>query len=99
MTDPPEDAAESSRRVEESYDRVAEEYTRRVSSELSQKPFDRDILGRFASRTRTQGAVCDVGCGPGHVTAYLQSLGVDVRGVDVSAAMVSIAAKVHSNIP
>src|SRR5262249_48634553 len=72
---------------------------RRLLGELDHKPFDREILGRFASRTKSLGVVCDVGCGPGHVAAYLRGLGVDVHGVDVSAAMVSIAAKLNSNIP
>src|SRR5262249_48253394 len=44
-----------------SYDHVAEEYARRRSSELDHRPFDREILERFASRTKPQSAACDVG--------------------------------------
>ncbi|CAN5559518.1 class I SAM-dependent methyltransferase [soil metagenome] len=29
------------------------------------------------------GAVLDVGCGPGHLTAHLRSLGVDATGIDL----------------
>ena len=29
------------------------------------------------------GAVLDVGCGPGHITAYLNSLDVDATGIDL----------------
>lgn len=29
------------------------------------------------------GAVLDLGCGPGHITDYLRSLGVDARGIDL----------------
>ncbi|MEL7210287.1 MAG: class I SAM-dependent methyltransferase [Actinomycetota bacterium] len=35
--------------------------------------------------------MADLGCGPGHVTTFLRSLGVDAVGLDVSARMVSIA--------
>jgi 2-polyprenyl-3-methyl-5-hydroxy-6-metoxy-1,4-benzoquinol methylase len=71
-----------------SYDRVADEYMRRIFDELQHKPFDRELLDQFSSRVRESGPVCDLGCGPGHVTKYLHEHGVDVSGMDLSPAMV-----------
>jgi SAM-dependent methyltransferase len=72
------------------YDRVADEYAQRFYNELKGKPFDRELLDRFASLVG-DGRVCDVGCGPGHVTRYLRERGCDAFGVDLSARMVEVA--------
>jgi len=73
----------------ESYDTVAEDYAIRVGQLFDQEPIGRAMLAAFAEQVR--GAVVDVGCGPGHVTAHLASLGLDVAGVDLSPKMVEIA--------
>jgi len=85
--------------IRESYDRLAEEYTRRISDELQHKPLDRELLDRFAQLTKGQGEVCDMGCGPGHVARYLRDAGASVFGVDLSPAMVDQARKLNSDIP
>ena len=41
------------------------------------------------------GAVLDVGCGPGHLTAHLRSLGVDATGIDPVPAFVDHARVTH----
>jgi SAM-dependent methyltransferase len=74
-----------------SYDRVADEYVRRISDELKDKPLDRQLLDRFAKSVRNLGSVCDMGCGPGHVARYLHEHGVKVCGVDISTEMVKRA--------
>jgi trans-aconitate methyltransferase len=74
-----------------SYDLVADVYVRRIFGELQHKPLDRQLLDRFAARVRDFGPVCDMGCGPGHITRYLQDYGVEVCGVDLSPAMVERA--------
>ena len=56
------------------YDLVAPRYAERFVGELDHKPFDRALLERFAARWRPVAAdlpVCDLGCGPGHIGAYL----------------------------
>ena len=53
--------------IRKSYDELADEYTRRIFDELRQKPFDRQLLDRFAADVAEIGEVCDMGCGPGHV--------------------------------
>lgn len=79
------------RAIRANYDRLAEQYAVHLFDELHQKPFDRELLTRFAEQTRTRGKVCDIGCGPGHVTRFLHDLQVSVFGVDVSSAMVAEA--------
>ena len=74
-----------------SYDEVAAEYTRRIADELDHKPFDRDLLDRFAAIFDTDDTVCDVGCGPAHVARYLSQRGVKVIGIDLSPEMVAQA--------
>ncbi|MFD6069421.1 MULTISPECIES: class I SAM-dependent DNA methyltransferase [Amycolatopsis] len=73
----------------ESYDTVAEDYAARIGPLFDQEPISRAMLAAFAEQVR--GPVADVGCGPGHVTAHLASLGLDVTGVDLSPKMVDIA--------
>lgn len=93
-------AGEPSRgEVRASYDRVAEEYARRIAGELAHKPLDRELLDRFAERVRGAGPVADVGCGPGHVARYLAGRGVDVFGLDLSPAMVEQARALHPGVP
>src|SRR5262245_44653215 len=85
--------------VEASSDHVTQQYTETFVAELARKPFDRQLLHAFADRVRDQGMVCDLGCGPGHVARYLKDWGVEVWGVDVSAAMVQCATQRHPDIP
>lgn len=82
-----------------SYDAVAPAYAREVAGELDGKPFDRALLDRFAARVAGAGLAGDVGCGPGHVAAYLHARGVEVLGVDLSAGMVDEARRLHPDVP
>ena len=77
-----------------SYDAVADVYAQKFFDELSRKPFDRDLLARFAQRC-PPGLVLDIGCGPGHVGRFLSDLGLDVTGVDLSPEMVRAARKLN----
>ncbi|HET9493479.1 MAG TPA: class I SAM-dependent methyltransferase [Chloroflexia bacterium] len=73
------------------YDPVATEYARRFLHELDYKPWDCALLDRFAALVAGKSRVMDIGTGPGQVAAYLHSRGLDVFGVDLSAAMVAQA--------
>jgi SAM-dependent methyltransferase len=73
------------------YDRVAEAYAAQFSDELSHKPLDRGLLFALADELRGRGVVADLGCGPGHVAAWLAERGVTAVGVDLSPAMVAEA--------
>jgi SAM-dependent methyltransferase len=85
--------------LEHGYDSVAETYAERISGELAHKPFDRDLLTRFAGLLHPPGPVCDLGCGPGHIARYLHACGLDVFGIDLSSAMVAQARALNPDIP
>jgi SAM-dependent methyltransferase len=85
--------------IRESYDRLAEEYTRRIADELRHKPLDRALLDRFAEQTKGRGDVCDMGCGPGHVARYLRDAGASVFGLDLSPGMLLQARNLNPDIP
>ena len=84
--------------IREGYDRLADEYTRRLFRELEQKPFDRQLLNRFAAEVACHGEVCDMGCGPGHVARYLRDLGTAVFGLDLSPRMLDEARRLNPDI-
>ncbi|MHC4908128.1 MAG: class I SAM-dependent methyltransferase [Planctomycetota bacterium] len=75
------------------YDKIARDYAKALRHQLDAKPFDRDLLGRFCAELPAGARVADLGCGPGHVTSYLASLGVDVTGLDISRGMVEEAGR------
>lgn len=78
-----------------SYDAVADEYTARIAAELQHKPFDRELLDRFAEQVRDLGVVADIGCGPGHVARHLHDRGVRVVGIDLSPRMIECARRLN----
>jgi len=78
-----------------SYDRVAEHYAAEYFDELSRKPFDCDLLTRFAQGLPRNARVCDVGSGPGHIARYLANQGFAVTGIDLSSAMVTTARRLN----
>ena len=84
--------------LEASYDRVAEEFADEFRAELERKPFDRDLLDRFAESVRGRGTVCEIGCGPGQVARRLRDRGVEMCGVDLSAEMVRQARRLNPDI-
>jgi SAM-dependent methyltransferase len=73
------------------YDRVAEEYAARIAGELAGKPIDRALLACFVEQVGGLGLIADIGCGPGHVAAYMHELGAQVVEIDLSPEMVAIA--------
>jgi SAM-dependent methyltransferase len=84
--------------VRESYDSAAEAYAEHLATELTQKPLDRHLLNRFAEEVRGRGLVADLGCGPGHVTRYLQEQGVTTLGIDLSEQMIKVARRLNPGI-
>ena len=74
-----------------SYDRVAADYTARIADELAGKPLDRALLHAFAEQVGALGPICDLGCGPGHVAAFLAAAGSAVEGIDLSSGMIEQA--------
>ena len=83
-------AAARDRRVTSTYTETAEAYANELLDELDRKPFDRWLLERLADLA-SGGPVADVGCGPGHVAAYLTLAGAEVTGFDLAPGMVAEA--------
>jgi ubiquinone/menaquinone biosynthesis C-methylase UbiE len=84
--------------IRDSYDTLAKEYAAHLFGELKDKPFDQELLDRFASEVRGRGEVCDMGCGPGQVTRYLHEAGVTMFGLDLSPGMLEQARKLNPAI-
>jgi len=83
-----------------SYDTVAVSYAGQTREALESAPYLRSALALFAELASESGAgpVADVGCGPGHVTAHLSGLGLDVFGIDLSPAMIDVARREHPTL-
>jgi ubiquinone/menaquinone biosynthesis C-methylase UbiE len=84
--------------IQKSYDGIADEYARHLYSELDNKPLDRELLTRFAARVKGQGAICDMGCGPGHIARFLHDAGTNVLGLDLSSRMIEEARRLNPEI-
>jgi SAM-dependent methyltransferase len=86
------------------YDMASERYVQFVGTEISaatECAMDQSLLVAFTGLV-TQGTVqrvADLGCGPGRVAAFMAARGLDVFGVDVSRAMITIARGAHPHIP
>ena len=80
------------------YDALADVYAKEYCNELDKKPFDRERLERFAQKVSSGLPICDLGCGPGHLAAHLNSLGAEVLGIDLSPGMIAEAEKRYPHI-
>jgi len=79
-----------------SYDAVADNYTEFVAGLLEGNPMMRAVLAAFAELV--DGPVVEAGCGPGHITNYLASLGVEIHGIDLAPRMVEIARSAYPEL-
>jgi SAM-dependent methyltransferase len=84
----------------EAYDAAAPTYAQLFRDTLRDRPLDRAILGAFAevASASGDGQVADLGCGPGHITAYLDELGLAAFGVDASPAMIKLARQAYPGL-
>jgi len=82
------------------YDTVAASYHELLRDHLAEKVYDRAVLSAFAEQVRKldNHSVVDAGCGPGRIAAYLAAAGLDVRGIDLSPAMVAVAQSAYPSI-
>lgn len=81
--------------VRRSYDAVAEQYAASFRDELADKPLDRALLGCLIEQAAGDAPIADLGCGPGHVSAWLAGHGARAVGIDLSAAMIAVARREH----
>ena len=83
------------------YDAIARPYAETFRSELADSPLDRAVLAGFAELVASrhpEGRLIEVGSGPGDVAAHLRGLGMAIRGIDLSAAMVDLARREHPEV-
>ncbi|MEV4176951.1 class I SAM-dependent methyltransferase [Nonomuraea sp. NPDC049709] len=80
------------------YDAVAARYAESIPGRYHGNPLHHAMTSAFAALVAGGGPVADVGCGPGHVTAHLHSLGVSAFGVDLSPEMVALARAAHPDL-
>ena len=94
------DEPEHQRATRVAYDTVADEYEELLRHHLDDNPHDRAVLGLFADLVLAGGggAVVDVGCGPGRITAPLHRLGLEISGIDLSPEMVTVARRTHPHL-
>jgi len=89
-------SGERLRKIRSNYDALASAYAREISGELDHRPLERKMLQKFA--VACDGLICDLGCGPGHVTEYLGRFNANVIGLDLSAGILKEARARHSEI-
>ncbi|WP_433389590.1 class I SAM-dependent methyltransferase [Micromonospora sp. KLBMP9576] len=79
--------------VRQAYAAVADLYIGLFGTRQQVHPDDLAFIGRhLAGRP---GAVLDLGCGPGHLTDHLRSLGVDATGIDMVPEFIAHAQAAH----
>lgn len=85
-------------KIERTYDAVAKEYAETFCDEHEKKPKDREILHRFLHEIGNRRPVWDFGCGPGQTTKYLDILGIEVSGLDLSEKILEQARRTCPDI-
>jgi SAM-dependent methyltransferase len=84
--------------VRRSYDAVADDYVAGFRDELDHKPLDRALLSALIEQCEIAAPIADLGCGPGHVTAWLEGKGVRTVGIDLSAEMVAVGRREYPGV-
>jgi SAM-dependent methyltransferase len=79
--------------VRDAYSSMAEQYIGLFDGTWQDHPEDTALVRQYL--TGLPGKVLDLGCGPGHWTAYLRSLGVDVTGVEMVPEFIAHARATH----
>ncbi len=79
--------------IREAYNQASQAYASKFIDELEGKPRDREMLQQFVKHIG-QGRILDLGCGPGHTTAYIHSLGGKATGIDLSPCMIEQAKQI-----
>ena len=84
--------------IRRSYDLLAERYSAQLGDELVYKPLDRALLGALLEQHPAGTSIVDLGCGPGHVAAWLTAHGAAAVGIDMSPGMVAVAQREHPEV-
>jgi SAM-dependent methyltransferase len=82
--------------VRRAYGEVADLYVELFGAADAVHPDDLDLIGRHLSGR--PGPVLDVGCGPGHLTAWLCSQGAAATGIDIVPRFLAHARAAHPGV-
>lgn len=82
--------------VADSYNKRSAEYIELFGSIEAMDARDRDLVSSWAQTTG--GVLLDLGCGPGHITKFLSSLGCEILGVDPSSAFLKHAQRHYPGV-
>ena len=86
----------SSSHVWSAYSARAKEYAAALGRMEATAQKDRRLIAQWARGV--QGRIVDLGCGPGHWTAYLHDLGLEGEGVDPVERFIEIAREQHPHV-
>lgn len=87
----------TSNEVRTAYEARADEYTAVLESMEATHEDDRELVSQWS--TALMGPVLDVGCGPGHWTAFMAGQGVAAEGVDVVPQFIAHARERFPHVP
>jgi 2-polyprenyl-3-methyl-5-hydroxy-6-metoxy-1,4-benzoquinol methylase len=79
--------------VRQAYASVAQLYIEQLGTSQQVHPDDLAFIARHLANR--PGKVLDLGCGPGHLTDHLRSLGVDATGIDMVPEFIAHAQVAH----
>jgi ubiquinone/menaquinone biosynthesis C-methylase UbiE len=81
------------------YSKIAEKYANAFFNELENKPLDKKLYELFASKVIKNGKCIEIGCGPGEISTYLNTIGItNIIGIDKSKEMIEQAKKHNQNV-
>jgi SAM-dependent methyltransferase len=83
----------NSRDVQQAYSSLAQQYIDLLGSVEIVHPDDLLLIERHLGHL--EGPVLDAGCGPGHMTGFLGSVGLDVTGIDLVPEFIAHARQTY----
>jgi ubiquinone/menaquinone biosynthesis C-methylase UbiE len=89
---------QNANQIEIQYDTIAKEYADAFSGEHEKKPKDQEIFRRFSQEIGDRRPIWDFGCGPGQTANYLNNLGLEISGLDLSEKILEQARTIHPEI-
>lgn len=82
--------------VSEAYSARAAEYIEALGVVEAMHPSDAALIASWGAQV--DGPALDIGCGPGHWTAFLAERGLDIRGVDLTPAFIEHARATYPDV-
>lgn len=84
--------------VRRAYDTLAEDYAALLPDTRAEAPIDLAMIEAFVAAVGPHARVLDAGCGAGRMSRHLADRDLEVTGVDLSPAMVSLAARARPDL-